>query len=119
MTLSRYQFSDFSDPNAPDVHRFDVHYDGENVGYAQVENRGRKGSYVDAVHVSEGHRGNGLANALMERVISKFGAKAMTLHTNPYGTGEGRLNQVQLEQMYARHGFEPQGDGYMKRRGQR
>lgn len=117
MTLSPYQFSDFED--APGVHRFDVHHAGENVGYAQVEDQGRKGRFIDAVHVAEGHRGSGLGNMLMERVISKFGMKVMTLHANPYGTGEGRLNQAQLEQMYARHGFEPQGDGYMKRKGQR
>src|SRR6185437_12645480 len=107
--LSGYQFSDYADGPA---HRFDVHHNGENVGYAQVESV-RGGSFLDAVHVSEAHRGNGLANALMQRVISKFGGRSMTLHANPYGTGEGRLNTDQLKGMYAKHGFTEQGDGYM------
>lgn len=115
--LSDYQFSDM--PDGPAAHRFDVHHAGKNVGYAQVEDQGRKGHFIDAVHVAEKHRGNGLGNMLMERVISKFGGRSMSLQANPYGTGEGRLNQTQLEGMYAKHGFEPQGDGYMKRRGRR
>lgn len=115
--LNPYQFSDYQD--APGVHRFDVHHQGQNVGYAQVEDQGRKGHFIDAVHVSEEHRGAGLGNQLMQQVIGTFGNRALSLHADPYGSGEGRLNQAQLESMYAKHGFAPQGEGYMTRRGTR
>lgn len=91
---------------------------GTHVGQAQLSIAGRS-QYLDSLHVTDGHRGRGVGTALVNHVLSQHGSRAVTLEASPYGMGEDRLNQEQLEQMYTKHGFTPQTDGTMKRPGKR
>lgn len=71
---------------------------------------------VDDLHVVPAMRGKGVARALMNEVIDRFGHQPLRLHASPFG--RGGLDRDALMGFYASHGFEPEEDrgrGYMVR----
>jgi GNAT superfamily N-acetyltransferase len=115
--MNSYQFAHMTPEK--DVHIYtalDEH--GTHVGQAQLSISGRS-QYLDSLHVADGYRGRGAGTALVDHVLSQHGSRAVSLEASPYGMGEGRLDHEQLAQMYAKHGFTPQADGTMKRKGRR
>lgn len=58
---------------------------------------------IGRVVVRADRRGEGLAHELLRRAVADFGAEAMVLHAQQYVAG-----------MYARHGFEAFGEGYLE-----
>jgi ElaA protein len=58
---------------------------------------------IGRVVVHPEHRGAGLAQALLQRVIDDFGSEAMLLHAQSY-----------IVPLYARFGFTPVGPSYLE-----
>lgn len=72
---------------------------------------------VDDLHVVPAMRGQGVARALMNEVVDRFGHQPLRLHASPFGPGG--LDKEALQAFYASHGFEPEedrGPDYMVRR---
>lgn len=71
---------------------------------------------VDDLHVVPAMRGRGVARALMNEAIDRFGHQTLRLHASPFG--KGGMDAETLRGFYASHGFEPEesrGRGYMIR----
>jgi GNAT superfamily N-acetyltransferase len=97
--MSDYIYTDFSEEGG---HRFDVHENGVNVGYAALR-RTESGYLIDALEIAPKHRGRKLSRRLMERVIEKFGNHELELWARPYG--DCGLEVFQLQAFYRTFGF--------------
>jgi GNAT superfamily N-acetyltransferase len=94
-----YVYTDFPEDGG---HRFDVHLDGINVGYAALRVTDA-GYLIDAIEIDPRYRGRKLARRLMEKVLEKFGDCHLELWTRPYG--DCRLEVFQLQAFYRTFGF--------------
>jgi len=95
-----------------------AHTGDAKVGHIRMINQGQE---VDDLYVNPGVRGHGVAHSLMNEALRQFGHQTIRLHSSPFSRGkkdDGGLDQGQLTDFYAGHGFVPEearGEGYMIR----
>jgi GNAT superfamily N-acetyltransferase len=84
------------------------------AGYASVNHLPGEPAELASLRVEDRDQGKGVGSALLDHVIREHPGD-MELHASPFGNE--RLDVGQLRSFYARHGFQPDRDGNMRRPG--